>query len=231
MSTNRKRYKSKYQFAGTIFFLLISIAVLLIGITVNTEDSDAATEKVISVSEKRPANTPTYLVYTPVEVEKPVTTVITEPAEITEVEKAEQVESTYYDVPLSEDIQDYIFELSEEYGVPSEVIIGVIRVESNYKADAVGGVGELGYMQIHPMNFEYLSEELGVTDFTDPYQSILCGTYKLSKLYKKYDTLTEILMCYNCGETGAKRLWDDGVTETEYTKKVISVVNELTKGA
>ena len=34
-------------------------------------------------------------------------------------------------------------------------------------------------------------------------------------------------MAYNMGETGAKRLWDNGIYETNYTNKVIKNIMEI----
>lgn len=133
----------------------------------------------------------------------------------------------YYDIPLSKELQDYIFSITEQYSVPAEVVIAIIERESDYRPHVTGLAGEQGLMQIHPINHEWLSEELGITDYYDPEQNILAGTYLLSRLFNKYDTATEALMCYNCGETGAKRLWAKGITETEYTVGILSFIETL----
>ena len=133
----------------------------------------------------------------------------------------------YYDIPLSAELQDYIFSITKQYGVPAEVVIAIIERESDYRPQATGLAGEQGLMQIHPINHEWLSDELGITDYYDPEQNILAGTYLLSRLFSKYDTATEALMCYNCGETGAKRLWAKGITETEYTVGILSFIETL----
>lgn len=133
----------------------------------------------------------------------------------------------YYDIPLSRELQDYIFSITEQYSVPAEVVIAIIERESDYRPHVTGLAGEQGLMQIHPINHEWLSEELGITDYYDPEQNILAGTYLLSRLFNKYDTATEALMCYNCGETGAKRLWTKGITETEYTVSILSFIETL----
>lgn len=140
-----------------------------------------------------------------------------------------EVDKHYYDVPLSDELQDYIFEITAEANVPPELIIAVIQNESNFDSEATGAAGEQGYMQIHPINFESLSDKLGVTDFYNPKQNILCGVYLLSQLYNKYDTRNEVLMCYNSGEAGAARLWAEGITETEYCKRIGGIIESLEK--
>lgn len=127
----------------------------------------------------------------------------------------------YWDVPLSEEIQDYIRMLSMEYSVPEELILAMIEVESSFRPSVVSSTGDYGYMQINECNHEWLKDELGVTDFLDPYQNILCGVYLLSGHLEKTDgDIAKALMRYNNGPTGAYRLWEQGVYETSYTKKI-----------
>lgn len=127
----------------------------------------------------------------------------------------------YWDVPLSEAIQDYIRMLSMEYSVPEELILAMIEVESSFEPSVVSSTGDYGYMQINECNHEWLKDELGVTDFLDPYQNILCGVYILSGHLEKTDgDIAKALMRYNNGPTSAYRLWQKGVFETSYTKKI-----------
>lgn len=129
----------------------------------------------------------------------------------------------YWDVPLSEAIQDYIRMLSVEYSVPEELILAMIEVESSFRPSLVSSTGDYGYMQINKCNHEWLKDELGVTDFLDPYQNILCGVYIISgHLEKTESDANKALMRYNCGATGAWRLWQKGIYSTEYTRKVMS---------
>ena len=198
---NIKMERAKFQMAGTILFVVLALSLLMAGFKVNSQEYN---EPPAADHGGNVQITTTY-------------------PEIKETVKY----AVYYDIPLSRELQDYIYELSVKYNVPCEVVISVIQQESSYRPKVVGQAGELGYMQIHPINFERLEEELGITDFTDPEQNILCGVYMLSELYDEYDNMIDVLMCYSCGEAGAKRLWDAGVTETEYTKSVGKIINGL----
>lgn len=156
----------------------------------------------------------------------PAPTQAPEPAE--EEEPEDEPAKLYYDVALPEETQDYIFEMEDKYGVPSEVIVAVIFKESCFNPDAVGGLGEQGYMQINPCNNEWLTKTLGVTDFFDPEQNIECGVYMLSIMLDKYGNVNKALMAYNCGEGGASKLWSKGITETDYSKAIAKIMSELT---
>lgn len=46
-------------------------------------------------------------------------------------------------------------------------------------------------------------------------------------LFEKYEDPEKVLMAYNMGETGAKRLWDKGIYETDYTNKVIKNIMKI----
>ena len=129
----------------------------------------------------------------------------------------------YYDVPLSTDLQDYISSVCSTYNVPCELIYGMIEVESNFRADTVSDTNDYGLMQINKCNHEWLSETLGVSNFLDPAENILCGIYIISGHLEKTNGNAELaLMRYNCGANGAKRLWEQGIYSTSYTEKVMT---------
>lgn len=127
---------------------------------------------------------------------------------------------TYYDCPLDNDLQDYIREQCETKRVPMSLVVAMIEVESSFQADVVSGTSDYGLMQINEINHEWLSEEYGITDFLDPYQNVFCGITILSEHYDRFQDVDKALMAYNLGATGAKKLWDKGIYETSYTRKI-----------
>lgn len=211
MSQKQRIYKTRklYQAAGAIFFSLLFLVIFVIGFAISLE--------------------PTEVKRSPEDLEATFTVIEGKPQSAGPITAQAAAEPTkaYYDVPLDHDTQDYIFEVSEQYGVPSAVIVAIIERESGYDADATGSAGEQGYMQIHPCNNSWLKQEIGITDFYDPEQNILCGVYMLSGLFEKYGTVNEVLMAYNCGEAGARRLWNNGITETEYCTKIQTIISGL----
>lgn len=129
---------------------------------------------------------------------------------------------TYRDIPLSHELQDIADKACEDYKVPQDVLYAVMKVESGYQVDAQNG-SCYGLMQIHTINMEYLSSNIGTTDLTDPEQNIQAGAFILGGYLEKY-SLTDSLMAYNLGEGGAKRLWKQGIHETGYTRKVLESI-------
>lgn len=68
---------------------------------------------------------------------------------------------------------------------------------------------------------------LGLTDMTNPYQNIRAGLYILRRLFEKYDDPAKVLMAYNMGEYGASVLWEQGVFETTFTRRVLTTADEF----
>lgn len=129
---------------------------------------------------------------------------------------------TYRDIPLSHELQDIADKACEDYKIPQDVLYAVMKVESGYEVDAQNG-SCYGLMQIHAINMEYLSNNIGTTDLTDPEQNIQAGAFILGGYLEKY-SLPDSLMAYNLGEGGAKRLWKQGIHETGYTRKVLESI-------
>ena len=103
------------------------------------------------------------------------------------------------------------------------LVMAMIEVESGFKEDVISTTNDYGLMQINAVNHEWLSEKYEITDFLDPYQNVLCGIKIISEhLSKTGGDIPSALMRYNLGASGAKRLWDDGVYETQYTRKIMT---------
>ena len=137
-----------------------------------------------------------------------------------ENESTEEVK-LYYDVPLSDDLQDYILEVCEGYGVNHLVVLAMIKKESAFNSASVGDNGNsFGLMQIQPRWHQQRMNELGVTDLLDPYQNILVGVDYLADMLAYEKGLEWALMAYNGGPTYANRKLAAGEVN-KYTKSVL----------
>lgn len=125
------------------------------------------------------------------------------------------------DIPLSEDLQKFTYYLCNEYGIEYSLVIALMERESKFDINAIGDGVNYGLMQIHTINHTWLSEELGIIDFLDPYQNVQAGIYMLCDLFKKYDNTDQVLMAYNSGESGAKRLFAKQIFSTDYTRNIL----------
>lgn len=134
------------------------------------------------------------------------------------------------DVPMDEDLQEFVFYLSAAYEMDFTFVMALIQQESNFQPDIVSSTNDYGLMQINKINHPQLIEQLAITDFTNPYDNIKAGTFMLRKLFEKYETPAKVLMAYNMGESGASRLWEQGIFESNYSKSVLQIQQELNAG-
>ncbi len=128
---------------------------------------------------------------------------------------------------LPRDIQTFTYHLSRTYYIDFAFVMALIECESSFDIDAVSSTKDYGLMQINIINNQELSNALGITDLTDPYQNIRAGLYILRKLFEKYDDPSMVLMAYNMGENGAAKLWQNGVYETLYSLKIMNRADEI----
>lgn len=92
-----------------------------------------------------------------------------------------------YEIPLSDDLQDYLIGTARSYGLDPALVIAVIWRESCYQVDAVGDDGQaIGLMQIQPRWHQERIGRLGVTDLTDPRSNILVGCDILAEVIGRY---------------------------------------------
>lgn len=203
-----KRYVVKWM---ALFVLIVFVVGEITGYTIGI-----ATASKRSNESSAPSTQSTTVEASPVKVTY----------ETTEIATSEVVEPVeiYYDCPLTHDLQDYIRELCEKNEIPMSLVIAMIEVESSFRTNAVSSTSDYGLMQINKINHEWLSEKYGITDFLDPYQNVLCGITMLSQHYNRFQDMDKSLMAYNLGATGAKRMWDKGIYETSYTRKIKTVM-------
>ena len=122
-------------------------------------------------------------------------------------------------IPLTFALQDVLQTACETYGVEYALALAVMEHESSFNLDADSGIC-WGPMQINPINYEWLRER-GVEPTTHE-GNIVAGVLMLGDLLDKYDDTHKALMAYNCGETGAARLWREGYTTSGYSRAVVS---------
>ena len=127
----------------------------------------------------------------------------------------------YFDVPLSEDLQDHIFQLCEDNGIDPAIIVAMCFCESTYDANRIGdGGNSFGLMQIQPRWHSKRMERLGCTDLLDPFQNVTVGVDYLCEQLNRYDgDMAKALVGYNQGSFKG--------TVTQYAKDVMEKAGDL----
>ncbi|MCL2096641.1 MAG: lytic transglycosylase domain-containing protein [Oscillospiraceae bacterium] len=109
---------------------------------------------------------------------------------------------------------------SRQYGVPEEIIYGVIKAESGFDSAAVSPKGAVGLMQITPDTFDWLTkyqirENLSQGLLYDPETNIKYGVFFLSYLYREFENWDIAFAAYNAGLNRVKNNW---LNNPEYIK-------------
>jgi hypothetical protein len=133
----------------------------------------------------------------------------------------------YFNVPLSEELQDHIFKLCEKYDIEPALVISMIKKESNFRANAMGDKGRsYGLMQIQQRWHKARMKKLGCTDLLDPFQNVTVGIDILAGLISDKKPIEWSLMAYNGGGAYANRKWSNGEVSS-YVKTVLSNKEKL----
>ena len=158
-----------------------------------------------------------------------------EPETVTQAEEPaapevpKEPERTYYDVPLTEDLQDVIIDTAGGRGVDPALVLAVIEKESGYNPDASGDNGRSqGLMQIWRSFHEKRMEKLGAVNLYDPKDNVLVGIDILAEKLDKYEDIEKALIAYNAGDAGAKKhYFSKGVYSNGYSRAVIEIAEKV----
>ncbi|GLS28875.1 Transglycosylase SLT domain-containing protein [Mesorhizobium albiziae] len=95
---------------------------------------------------------------------------------------------------------------AESYGVPASLAHAVIRIESNYRVNALGRAGEIGLMQIKPATARMMGYSGSAQGLYNPETNIKFGIKYLSMAHKLGGgTTCGTILKYNAGHA-AKRM-------------------------
>ena len=132
-----------------------------------------------------------------------------------------------YDVPLSECLQRYIYEVCADEQIPVSLVLAMIEHESNFNPEVVSSTDDYGLMQINEVNHEWLEEDFRCADMLNPYQNVFCGVKIIGSYVDKYEgDYNKALMAYNMGNYGARKAWENGVTETYYSTHILGLMQK-----
>lgn len=140
----------------------------------------------------------------PVKVPEIVTEVATEP-----------IFSGYDFIPLGEGLQVEIYSLCKKYEIAYELILSVIKTESNFQVDVIGDNGNsIGLMQIQPKWWQGLADTYGLS-IHEPIDNVHLGILILNQaLNDNGGDLDKALKQYNSG--------NPNYAGNEYINKVFS---------
>jgi soluble lytic murein transglycosylase-like protein len=152
----------------------------------------------------------------------PIGTPVVRVVEIIETDAPE-----YFNVPLSNDIQDHIFEVCDEYGIAPALVVAMIAQESDFGAHKVGDGGDsAGLLQVQRKWHQERMDRLGCDNLLDPYQNITVAVDYIAELKDINPDLYWVLMAYNGGCRYATKRMESG-QYSEYAVEVTQYAAEL----
>lgn len=126
-----------------------------------------------------------------------------------------------------------VLRYSDEHKVDPLLILSVIRAESDFSANAVSPMGARGIMQVMPATARFITEQRGwnwpgENRLFDPSFNIRLATSYLSDLMRKFESVEEALIAYNCGEGTMQELRASGLPlPRSYARRVLSTYDWL----
>jgi hypothetical protein len=111
---------------------------------------------------------------------------------------------------------------AQQYALDANLVLAIIRQESNFNPNARSHAGACGLMQLMPGT----AADMGVTDIFDPAQNIAGGTQYLAKMIDLFDGNVEYALAgYNAGPANVKKY--NGIPPFQETQDYVQRVKEL----
>ena len=128
---------------------------------------------------------------------------------------------TYFDIPLSHDVQDHLIAECEKHNISPTIVIAMIDRESRFNTYALGDNGKsAGLMQIQAKWHLKRMINLESTDLFDPIQNITVGVDILAEQLNRYGgDMRKALTAYNRGSYQG--------TITNYAKEILKNAAEV----
>lgn len=132
-------------------------------------------------------------------------------------------------------IANSVYEESKKYDLDYRLVLAIMKVESNFKNEAVSRGGARGLMQINPSSARTIARESGVEVkgskcLHEPEKNIRIGVSYLSKLRDMFDNIVSALHAYNAGPRNVRKpASEDRVKTTSFTRKVMSEYRQISE--
>lgn len=117
------------------------------------------------------------------------------------------------DIPMSCELQEELYEATEEFGVDYYVMVALIDRETKFNNVQGDGGDSYGYCQIQPKWWYGLMVEIGATDLNVPKDNFRTACAIMARLTEKHNSIEGALVEYNQG-------YYEGIS-TRYSREII----------
>jgi len=120
---------------------------------------------------------------------------------------------------------DIIVNTANEMNVDPIMLLALIENESSYNANAVGGAGEIGLMQVRPRTAKWILEKKGKVFegremLFKPSKNIAVGMIYLKYLHRTFKSPQATMAAFNMGPGNVKRLMRKNIIPRTYFRRV-----------
>lgn len=127
-----------------------------------------------------------------------------------------------------------LLEAHNRYGIPAEVLLAVIKAESDFDVDAVSRAGAVGLMQVMPATGREVAMDLNITwigekMLRDPAINIQLGSEYLHRMFRRFGHADNALAAYNAGPSRVEGLNHAGILPAEYAGRVRQSMKQLAR--
>lgn len=130
-------------------------------------------------------------------------------------------------------IANSVYEESQKYDIDYRLVLAVMKVESNFKNEAISRKGARGLLQVKPSLARYIAKDTGMqlkeaSSLHEPERNIEIGVNYLSKLMDMFENITSALHAYNAGPGKVKKVGaNDDAPATFFTRKVMNEYQQI----
>lgn len=140
-------------------------------------------------------------------------------------------EGTRLKMPLSIELQRYTYEMANKHNVPFEVIMGIMGIESGWRANigtsTVNGKTYVGMGMLRDIYHADRFAQLGIDIYT-PKGNIEAICILIREKLDIFDNnVNYALMAYNIGISPTQQKIKEGIYETEYSKRVLRYIDSF----
>jgi hypothetical protein len=150
------------------------------------------------------------------------------------IKSVKQIEPYYIsEIPLSKDLQKYIYDLCNENNVDYELALSVIWKESKFESNLINKnsnqTHDYGLFQINTVNLQWIKDTYNITDIMNEKSNIKGGIGLIAESINKHGGERNGILAYHLGDNGYLKLRRKGYKNTSYSKDVLRKKSEYTK--
>lgn len=108
-------------------------------------------------------------------------------------------------------IAEMVYDESMQHNVDYRLVLAIMKIESNFKHDAVSHKGARGLLQVKPSCAKYIAPDVGVKwkgakTLDEPDKNIKIGVRLFSSLIEDFQNVNMALHAYHVGPTRLKKI-------------------------